>query len=216
MQIGLTTILDTFAEAFRMRYARLVVTADDGYRLEAALRALSGDGTSVIGCDAEAGVEQYHSPDDTPDGRPGASVLSFAFSTDALAKVVPNGVGQCVMTCPTTACHNGLPANGSTGTTEIPPSPPPKGTTEIPPSPPPKGTTEAIPLRRCIKMNPSVRGRARRRQARGAAPAADRRSRRAPAQRAAARPARRRVRSARPEGADEVMLRSRSLRRPAA
>src|SRR5439155_12105096 len=49
MQIGPTTILDTFAEAFRMRYARLVVTADDDYWLDAALRALSGYGTSVIG-----------------------------------------------------------------------------------------------------------------------------------------------------------------------
>jgi formylmethanofuran--tetrahydromethanopterin N-formyltransferase len=118
MQIGPTTILDTFAEAFRMRYARLVVTADDDYWLDAALRALSGYGTSVIGCDAEAGVEQYLSPGDTPDGRPGAGVLLFGFSTDALAKAVPNRVGQCVMTCPTTACYNGLPANGSTDSTE--------------------------------------------------------------------------------------------------
>jgi len=42
MQIGPTTILDTFAEAFRMRYARLVVPADDEYWLDSALRALSG------------------------------------------------------------------------------------------------------------------------------------------------------------------------------
>jgi formylmethanofuran--tetrahydromethanopterin N-formyltransferase len=118
MQIGPTMILDTFAEAFRMPYARLVVTADDDYWLEAALRALSGYGTSVIGCDAEASVEQYLSPDDTPDGRPGAGVLIFGFSTDALAKAVPNRVGQCVMTCPTTACYDGLPANGSSGPTE--------------------------------------------------------------------------------------------------
>ena len=109
MQIGPTTILDTFAEAFRMRYARLVITADDDYWLDAALNALSGYGTSVIGCDAEVGVEQRLSPSATPDGRPGAGVLLFGFSTDALAKAVPSRVGQCVMTCPTTACYDGFP-----------------------------------------------------------------------------------------------------------
>jgi formylmethanofuran--tetrahydromethanopterin N-formyltransferase len=119
MQIGLTTLLDTFAEAFRMRYARLIVTAEDDYWLEAALRALSGYGTSVIGCDAEVGVEERLSPGDTPDGRPGASVLLFAFSTESLAKAVPNRVGQCVMTCPTTACYNGFLADGSAEPVEM-------------------------------------------------------------------------------------------------
>ena len=40
MQIGRTTILDTFAEAFDMRYTRLVVTASEDYWLDAALRSL--------------------------------------------------------------------------------------------------------------------------------------------------------------------------------
>jgi formylmethanofuran--tetrahydromethanopterin N-formyltransferase len=35
-------------------------------------------------------------------------VLIFAFSRDALEKALVNRVGQCVMTCPTTACYNGL------------------------------------------------------------------------------------------------------------
>ena len=118
MQIGPTTILDTFAEAFGMRYARLIVTAADAHWLEAALRSLSGYATSVIACDAEVGVERYLSPEDTPDGRPGASVLLFAFSTEGLAKAVPNRVGQCVMTCPTTACYDGLSTNESTEETE--------------------------------------------------------------------------------------------------
>jgi formylmethanofuran--tetrahydromethanopterin N-formyltransferase len=112
MQLGPTRILDTFAEAFRMRYSRLIVTAEDAYWLEAGLRALCGYGASVIGCDAEVGVEQYLASADTPDGRPGASVLLFAFSAEALAAAVPNRVGQCVMTCPTTACYDGLPRNG--------------------------------------------------------------------------------------------------------
>lgn len=109
MQIGSTEILDTFAEAFRMRFVRLVITAADDYWLDAALRETTGYGSSVIGCDAEIGVERLLSPCETPDGRPGAEVLAFGFSTDALAKAVPNRVGQCVMTCPTTAVYNGLP-----------------------------------------------------------------------------------------------------------
>ena len=36
-------------------------------------------------------------------------MLLFGFSTDALNKSVPNRVGQCVMTCPTTAVYDGLP-----------------------------------------------------------------------------------------------------------
>ena len=42
MQLGPTTILDTFAEAFGMRYARLVVTAADEHWLDAALREATG------------------------------------------------------------------------------------------------------------------------------------------------------------------------------
>src|SRR5205085_4596337 len=32
-----------------------------------------------------------------------------AFSRDALQKAAVNRVGQCILTCPTTACYNGLP-----------------------------------------------------------------------------------------------------------
>ena len=41
-------------------------------------------------------------------------MLVFAFSRDALEKAVANRVGQCVMTCPTTACYNGLPLGEKT------------------------------------------------------------------------------------------------------
>jgi formylmethanofuran--tetrahydromethanopterin N-formyltransferase len=68
-----------------------------------------GYGTSVIGCDAEAGVESVLSPQQTPDGRPGASLLFFAFNAKALGKALPNRVGQCLMTCPTTAVYDGIP-----------------------------------------------------------------------------------------------------------
>src|SRR5947209_5950936 len=100
---------DTFAEAFPMTAARLVVTAATaGWARTAGLTA-TGYAASVIGCDAEAGIERELSPAETPDGRPAVSLLLFAFSPDALQKAVINRVGQCVLTCPTTACYNGLP-----------------------------------------------------------------------------------------------------------
>ncbi len=116
MKIDSTHIDDTFAEAFPMRYARLVVTAADAHWLDAALRSFCGYGTSVIACDAEVGVESRLPPAETPDGRCGASVLVFGFSTDALAKSVPRRVGQCLMTCPSVAVYDGLP----TATRRIP------------------------------------------------------------------------------------------------
>jgi formylmethanofuran--tetrahydromethanopterin N-formyltransferase len=109
MHIGPTEILDTHAEAFSARYARLIVTAIDAHWVEAAARAATGYGTSVIGCDLEAGVDRILSPDETPDGRPGVSLLFFAFTTKKLAGGVANRVGQCVLTCPTTACFDDLP-----------------------------------------------------------------------------------------------------------
>lgn len=110
MQLGTTQIVDTFAEAFRMRFVRLIVTAADAYWLDAALREVTGYGSSVIGCDAEIAVEQYLESEETPDGRPGAALLAFGFSVEALAKAIPNRVGQSLMTCPTSAVFNGLPA----------------------------------------------------------------------------------------------------------
>jgi formylmethanofuran--tetrahydromethanopterin N-formyltransferase len=104
-----TFIVDTFAEAFRMWYARLVVTAHDEYWLEAAIRESTGYSCSVIGCDAEAGVDLRLGGRETPDGRPGASLLLFGFSPEALGKATANRSGQCLMTCPTTALYDGLP-----------------------------------------------------------------------------------------------------------
>jgi formylmethanofuran--tetrahydromethanopterin N-formyltransferase len=102
-------IEDTFAEAFPMTAARLVVTAETAAWAQTAGDVTTGYAASVIGCDAEAGIERLLSPDETPDGRPGISLLLFAFNRDALQKAVVNRVGQCILTCPTTACYNGLP-----------------------------------------------------------------------------------------------------------
>ncbi len=107
--INAIPIEDTFAEAFPMTAARVLVTAETPAWALTAGQVATGYASSVIGCDAEAGIERQLTPQDTPDGRPGVSLLIFAFNRDALQKAVINRVGQCVLTCPTTACYNGLP-----------------------------------------------------------------------------------------------------------
>ena len=108
IHLGSTKIIDTFAEAFRLRFSRLVVTAHDTSWLEAGVQSFCGYATSVIGCDAEVGLERFISPDDSPDGRPGASIFAFGFTADSLAEAVANRTGQCLLTCPTTAVFDGL------------------------------------------------------------------------------------------------------------
>jgi formylmethanofuran--tetrahydromethanopterin N-formyltransferase len=110
LRIGEVEVEDTFAEAFPMRAARVVVTAaSERWALEAA-RSFTGFATSVIGCKCEAGIEALLGPGETPDGRPGASLLLFAFDTDGVGKRLLERIGQCLLTCPTTACFDGLPA----------------------------------------------------------------------------------------------------------
>jgi formylmethanofuran--tetrahydromethanopterin N-formyltransferase len=101
-------IVDTFAEAFPMSAARVVITAATAsWAMTAAIQA-TGYAASVIGCDCEAGIEQILSEEESPDARPGVAVLLFAFSRDQLQKAAVNRIAQCVLTCPTTAVFNGL------------------------------------------------------------------------------------------------------------
>src|SRR5438132_1822160 len=109
LRINDTPIEETFAEAFPMTAARLIVTAETAEWARTAGRLATGYAASVIGCDAEAGIERELPAEETADGRPGVSLLLFAFNRDALQKATINRVGQCVLTCPTTACYNGLP-----------------------------------------------------------------------------------------------------------
>lgn len=113
MHVGDTFIENTFAEAFRMRCCRLVITAVDLEWARIAAREATGYGSSIIACDAEAGIESELSPDDTPDGRPGVAVLLFGFSSEKLEQALLQRVGQCVLTCPTTAVYDGLSACGT-------------------------------------------------------------------------------------------------------
>jgi formylmethanofuran--tetrahydromethanopterin N-formyltransferase len=103
-------IVDTFAEAFDMRAARVVITGRTLEWARTGAQSMTGFATSVIGCKVEAGIEADLSPDDTPDGRAGVSVLVFGFDRDGLGARLVDRVGQSVLTCPTTACFDGLPA----------------------------------------------------------------------------------------------------------
>ena len=99
---------DTFAEAFPMKATRLLITAHNLTWARHAAVAATGFATSVIACGCEAGIERELSAEETPDGRPGLAVLLFAMSGKELAKQVERRVGQCVLTCPTTAVFAGL------------------------------------------------------------------------------------------------------------
>jgi formylmethanofuran--tetrahydromethanopterin N-formyltransferase len=98
----------TFAEAFPMKATRVVITAHDATWANHAAVAMTGFATSVIACGCEAGIERVLGADETPDGRPGVSVLLFSMSGKELAKQLERRVGQCVLTCPTTAIYAGL------------------------------------------------------------------------------------------------------------
>ena len=69
---------------------------------------MTGFATSVIGCKCEAGIERFLAPEETPDRRPGVSILLFAMDKASVGKRLLERIGQCIMTCPTTACFNGL------------------------------------------------------------------------------------------------------------
>ncbi|HMD90114.1 MAG TPA: formylmethanofuran--tetrahydromethanopterin N-formyltransferase [Anaerolineaceae bacterium] len=109
LKINDVEIEDTYAEAFNMWGTRLIITGKNPKWAMQAAVTMTGFATSVIGCRCEAGIEGE--TQDTPDGRPGVSVLFFTMTKDDLPKRLIERIGQCVMTCPTTACYNGLQAS---------------------------------------------------------------------------------------------------------
>jgi formylmethanofuran--tetrahydromethanopterin N-formyltransferase len=108
MHINGVEIEDTFAEAFKMWGARLIITAVNQRWALTAAQAATGFATSIIGCGCEAGIEGEALPEETPDGRPGVSILVFTIGRKGMEDQLMRRVGQCIMTCPTTACFNGL------------------------------------------------------------------------------------------------------------
>lgn len=108
MHINGVEIEDTFAEAFKMRAARLIITAVNERWALTAAQVATGFATSVIACGGEAGIEGTIPAEETPDGRPGASILVFTMGSKGMEDQLMRRVGQCIMTCPSTACFNGL------------------------------------------------------------------------------------------------------------
>ena len=100
-------IEDTFAEAFPMKASRLIVTAHNEIWAIKAAESFTGFATSVIACGCEAGIEKILSFKETPDGRPGVSILVFSMSSKELAKQILNRAGQCIMTSPTSSLFSG-------------------------------------------------------------------------------------------------------------
>ncbi len=113
---GRAEVEDTYAEAFRSIYAEFLITARDRKWLDHAVAAATGNASSTIMCDCEAGLDRYVGPgfDEsfvTPDGRPGAVVQLHVprFRKDrreALERSLLVRVSQNVLTCPTAACFN--------------------------------------------------------------------------------------------------------------
>jgi formylmethanofuran--tetrahydromethanopterin N-formyltransferase len=103
-------IEDTFAEGFGMWGSRIIITAASQKWADTAATSMTGFATSVIACDCEAGIESRIPPDDSPDGRHGTVVAIYGFSRGRLSESMLNRLGQTVLTCPSTAVYNGLPA----------------------------------------------------------------------------------------------------------
>jgi formylmethanofuran--tetrahydromethanopterin N-formyltransferase len=108
MKVNGVRIDDTFAEAFGMVATAILITAPtQGWAVQAAT-TMTGFATSVIACGCEAAIDRRIPANRTPDGRPGVRVLLFAISKDTLQQQLVNRVGQCVLTCPGTACYADL------------------------------------------------------------------------------------------------------------
>ena len=108
MEINGVEIEDTFCEAFSAVFSRILVTAKNEKWVKTVAQITTGYGTSTIHCDAEAGIDIFVPPDQTPDNRPGAMLMFFKNKKEEMSRVVMNRIGQCVFTCPTTACFDAL------------------------------------------------------------------------------------------------------------
>lgn len=109
MRVRGVLIEDTFAEAFGMRAVRLIITGRTARWAREAAMKLTGFATSVIACKCEAAIERELPPAETPDARPGVSILFFTMDMESLGKRLTERIGQTVLTCPTVSCFDGLP-----------------------------------------------------------------------------------------------------------
>jgi formylmethanofuran--tetrahydromethanopterin N-formyltransferase len=108
MQIDGVEIEDTFAEAFDIYVSRFLITAATEKFARIAATETTGFGSSVIMCPAEAGIDKYVPPTETPDGRPGYVVMICHPKKDTLEHQLLERIGQCVLTSPTTAVFDAM------------------------------------------------------------------------------------------------------------
>jgi len=106
---NVTIIEDTFAEMFSMWAGRVLITADNEKWARTAAINATGFATSIIMSPSEAGIESMVPPEKTPDGRAGALVQIYHRSRADLKTQMILRIGQCVMTCPTTAAFDASP-----------------------------------------------------------------------------------------------------------
>jgi len=102
-------IEDTFAEIFSMWMGRVLITAENEKWALTAARGATGFATSIIMSPAEAGIEGIMPLEKTPDGRIGAVIHIYHHTRRDLKAQMVLRIGQCVMTCPTTAAFDALP-----------------------------------------------------------------------------------------------------------
>jgi formylmethanofuran--tetrahydromethanopterin N-formyltransferase len=88
---------------------RILVTAANEKWALIAGRTAAGFASSIIMSPAEAAVETLVSSKETPDGRPGVIIQIYHNSRKDLKDQMSLRIGQCVMTCPTTAAFDALP-----------------------------------------------------------------------------------------------------------
>src|SRR5512138_915930 len=108
MELRGVKIRDTFAEAFPIWISRVIITADSITWAERAAVTATGFATSKIGCPCEAGIERHLATGETPDGRPGVSVLICA-EKKAMKANVAAWISQCILPAPGASAFDGLP-----------------------------------------------------------------------------------------------------------
>ncbi|MFW9938204.1 MAG: formylmethanofuran--tetrahydromethanopterin N-formyltransferase [Candidatus Thorarchaeota archaeon] len=111
MQLNGVEIEDTFCEAFGAFFTRILITTRNEKWTKIVAQIATGYGTSTIHCDSEAGVDIFVPSEKTPDKRPGVALMFFKTKKDEMDNVLLNRIGQCILTCPTTACFDAM--NGS-------------------------------------------------------------------------------------------------------
>jgi len=102
-------IEDTFAEMFPMWAGRVLITAENEKWALTAARNATGYAASIIASPAEAGIEGVMPADKTPDGRIGVIIQLYHRTRRELKSQMISRIGQCIMTCPTTAAFDALP-----------------------------------------------------------------------------------------------------------